>query len=203
MWNLIGRQLAVLKGHQGQVTGVEFSEDSKLLATASIDGTARVWNLKGQQLAILKGHLGPVYLMKFSRDSKLIATASIDGTVRLWNLKGQMLTVFKGHQSPVYLIEFSAKGHRLAIASVDGTGGMWNLKGQLLYHRVEGDEKLVVIDKHMLDQALGYGSSPTDFPRQWRTNGLHELLDRGCYWLKDYLTSHPEARDKLKVCQKR
>ena len=34
----------MLAGHQGAVTGVAFSPDGALLATASADGTARIWN---------------------------------------------------------------------------------------------------------------------------------------------------------------
>ncbi len=39
--------------------------------------------------------------------------------------------------------------------------------------------------------------------RVWRVEGLDQLLTRGCDWLKDYFVTHHEAREKLKVCQKR
>lgn len=39
--------------------------------------------------------------------------------------------------------------------------------------------------------------------RLLRVEGLDELLSRGCDRLKYYLTSHPEALEKLEVCQKR
>jgi O-acetyl-ADP-ribose deacetylase (regulator of RNase III) len=37
----------------------------------------------------------------------------------------------------------------------------------------------------------------------WRIGGLDELLVRGCDWLKDYVITHPEALEKLAVCQNR
>ncbi len=37
--------------------------------------------------------------------------------------------------------------------------------------------------------------------RLWRVETLDELLARGCDWLQCYLANHPEAREKLKVCQ--
>jgi WD40 repeat protein len=202
LWSLVGRQLAVLRGHQGQVTNVQFSAYGQRVATAGTDSTVQLWNMKGQQLAILKGHHGPVYFMQFSPDSKLLATASIDGTVRVWNQKGQQLSVFKGHQSPVYLLRFSTNNQKLAIASVDGTGEVWSRQGQLLYQPRGGDEELIQIEQRHLDNTSGYQASLKDFPREWRTEGLRELLDRSCNWLEDYLASHPEAREKLKVCHK-
>jgi WD40 repeat protein len=35
--------------------------------------------------------------------------------------------------------------------------------------------------------------------RLWRVETLDELLARGCDWLKYYLASHPEAREKLNL----
>ncbi|MEG3918580.1 WD40 repeat domain-containing protein [Microcoleus sp. T3_A4] len=37
--------------------------------------------------------------------------------------------------------------------------------------------------------------------RIWRVRELDELLAQGCLWLKDYLATHPEAREELKFCQ--
>lgn len=38
-----GAELAVLRGHEGGVEAVTFSPDGATVATASVDGTARVW----------------------------------------------------------------------------------------------------------------------------------------------------------------
>ncbi|MEG5048001.1 WD40 repeat domain-containing protein, partial [Microcoleus sp. B4-C1] len=88
LWNTSGKQLAVLKGHQGMVMSAEFSADGKLLATGGEDGTARLWNTSGKQLAVLKGHQGTVMSAEFSADGKLLATGGKDGTARLWKIGG-------------------------------------------------------------------------------------------------------------------
>jgi len=31
--------------------------------------------------------------------------------------------------------------------------------------------------------------------------GLDELLEQGCYWLKDYLAFHPATQSQLTICQ--
>ncbi|KAB8320614.1 hypothetical protein SD81_003290 [Tolypothrix campylonemoides VB511288] len=35
----------------------------------------------------------------------------------------------------------------------------------------------------------------------WGVGGLDELLARGCDWLQDYFVTHPEARERLRVCR--
>ncbi|HEY9727129.1 MAG TPA: hypothetical protein V6D50_11840, partial [Chroococcales cyanobacterium] len=35
----------------------------------------------------------------------------------------------------------------------------------------------------------------------WRVEDLSKMLQRGCDWLEDYLSTHPEYRERLKVCK--
>lgn len=84
--------------HKGTVRSVCFSPNQYTIATASIDGTAKLWDLQGSLLADFSGHKGnllkgetnfveltsPIYSICFSRDGKSLITGSQDGKVRFW-----------------------------------------------------------------------------------------------------------------------
>jgi molecular chaperone DnaK len=72
----------VLTGHRGQVTGVAFSPDGSLLASAG--GSLRVWEPATRVSRILTDHTAALTGVQFSPDGSLLATSSRDNTVRIW-----------------------------------------------------------------------------------------------------------------------
>ena len=80
-----GKEIAVLRGHDRQVTSAAFSPDGKRIVTASLDNTARVWDAaSGKEIAVLRGHDREVTSAAFSPDGSRIVTASRDKTARIW-----------------------------------------------------------------------------------------------------------------------
>ena len=123
--------------------GVAFSPDGTKLATASLDGTARLWNVAthDQIGAPLTAGAGAttgvpneafseaVSSVAFSPDGTLLATASWDGTARLWDVATQRqigppmsigLNLMTG-------VAFSPDGTMLATAGGDGTARLWDI----------------------------------------------------------------------------
>ncbi|MBI3242691.1 MAG: protein kinase [Chloroflexi bacterium] len=144
-----------LRGHSSGVSDVAFSPDGTRLATASLDGTAKIWDATtGQELFTLPqgGHAGAsgghgdhggeaagapggeLYSVAFNpaeRGTRL-ATAGQDGTVTVWDIStapGEaLLTLGEAAQAPpISAIAFSPDGTRLAAASTDGTVRVWDL----------------------------------------------------------------------------
>jgi WD40 repeat protein/ABC-type dipeptide/oligopeptide/nickel transport system ATPase subunit len=133
IWDLEGKEIAKLQGHQGAVFSVVFSSDGKRLATNGSDGTARIWDLEGKEIAKLQGHQGhqgAVSSVVFSSDGKRLATSGSDGTARIWDLEGKEIAKLQGHQGAVSSVVFSSDGKRLATSGSDGTARIWDLEGK-------------------------------------------------------------------------
>jgi WD40 repeat protein len=122
-----GKRIAVLKGHDHEVTSAAFSPDGPWCVTASKDGTARVWSAEdGSERLVLRGHEGTVHAVAVSGDGKWIATAGEDRTARIWHADtGKEWLTLRGHQGAVYSVAFSPDGERALTASQDGTARLW------------------------------------------------------------------------------
>ena len=143
-----GKESAVLRGHERDITGACFSPDGGQVLTASLDGTARLWDAgpAPEYALTLRGHNSPVSLARFSPDGRRLFTAfgprgevtspspRVGGVqeVRVWDVtSGKTLAVLKGLGSvedakrrdhllgSVHALDVSPDGEHLVTVSLD------------------------------------------------------------------------------------
>jgi WD40 repeat protein len=102
------QNLMILEAFQG----LAFSSDSRLLATASGDGTTQVWNVGSGQLVHTLPNGSKIY---FSPDNKYLATLD-DDSARIWNISSsnpQIIWEISGFNRWSYDIAFARNGQEL------------------------------------------------------------------------------------------
>lgn len=139
-----------LPGDVEVLWGAVFSPDGNKIATAGVDGTAKIWDaITGEKLLVLKGTIsgssvesGFVWSIAFSPDSRFLATAGGDQIVRIWNATtGEERSAFYAHDNHIFHLTFSPDGSRLATSSWDGTTKVWDAHtGEQLVALSEADD---------------------------------------------------------------
>ncbi len=115
-----GQELRNLpRGHEGWISSVCFSPDSKTLASGG--DTIVLWDVTtGMQKAVLTPplHKDPVTSLSFSPDSRFLASGHSDGKIVLWDVAtGHHKSNFPKHSGATRCISFSPDGKTLASGS--------------------------------------------------------------------------------------
>ncbi|HEY9648048.1 MAG TPA: TIR domain-containing protein [Chroococcidiopsis sp.] len=126
------QQRNVLDGHQGRVTGVSFSADGQLIASASADGTVKLWRPDGNPVATLTGHNAPVLSVAMFPNSRALVSGSANGSLKLWRADGVLIRSLRGHPAAINSVAVSPNGQLIASASDDATVTLWKPDGTLV-----------------------------------------------------------------------
>jgi WD40 repeat protein len=138
---------ATLKGHEAQVTTLDFDPRGRWLASGGWDDTARLWNVtnpsKPTAGGVFSGQSIHVEAVEFSPDGETLAVGAGDTTIHLWEvadpLRPRQGAVLTGHTGAVKDLSFDPQGHTLASVGTDGaTSGGWGENGTVRLWPVVG-----------------------------------------------------------------
>jgi WD40 repeat protein len=119
-----GKQIALLRGQRADVSGLTFSPDGKVIASADWEGNIRLWDIgSGKERASLGRHSEWVDAIAFAVDGKLLATGDRHGTVKVWDAaKGVEIRSLKGGIGAIQSLAISPDSKTLAMG-----GGITNV----------------------------------------------------------------------------
>ena len=133
--------------------------DQSLVATASIDLTAKLWNIQKtddvmsdddkdaaapfhiKEVAHLKGHEARLCSVAFHPTGSYVATTSFDHTWRLWDVEsgGTEILLQDGHARETYGVGFHPDGSLCSTTDFDGVVQVWDLRtGKSIHHFLVG-----------------------------------------------------------------
>jgi WD40 repeat protein len=130
VWDAATHRVAWTHREAKGVCGIAFAPDSRTLAIAFFDRTARLLDAAAGRVAATVGHHDKeVRGVAFSPDGRTLATASYDHTVKLWDLPGGgERAVLRGHTDMIFSVAFSPDGAALVSAGGDGVR-LWEVAG--------------------------------------------------------------------------
>ena len=100
LWDITsGNQTSSLRGHTAKITGISFSSDGTLMASASYDGSVRIWHLDDLNTlpVVFDDHATWVTSVMFTRDNKFVISGDKNGNLR--TLPTEITTIIKDYCS--------------------------------------------------------------------------------------------------------
>ncbi len=118
----------LMAGHEGSVINIEISPYGEYLASAGLDGTARLWNMEtGSELAVFKNHTDKVFNVAFSSDGKYFASAGADGQVCVYETgNARFVKCMPGTGKRLFRLAWSPTRDLLAAVGDDPVAVVWD-----------------------------------------------------------------------------
>ena len=125
-WRVAAWQVVVDLRERADVGGVALAPNGSLLATAALDGAARLRDVPGGPMETELVTPDALSGVAFSPDGAFVVTRARAGTARGYRVEGEPVSVLTGHTDAVTAAAFSSDGRSLVTGSADGTARIWD-----------------------------------------------------------------------------
>lgn len=129
-----GNTVQTLYGHTDWIYGLDWSNNGKMLVSASTDNSLKLWDpSKGKELKTLSGHTEWIWECQFDPKGKLIVSSASGGQLYLWNTGGKLVKKLEGMTGTIFNTDFSNDGKYIVAGSWDGQIALYDAKGKNLW----------------------------------------------------------------------
>ena len=130
VWDFeLGVELKTLEGHNGHVTALAMTADSRYVLSGGQDGVVHLWDLEtGTMLKTMTGHNTAIVMIHITADGQHVITGSSDGTVRAWLLRGGVLLQNLTSTENVHSMVLTPDGRQVITGSMDGNVEIWDFE---------------------------------------------------------------------------
>lgn len=113
--------------HRGVVTGIDWNQDGKLLASSCGDHAIRIWNVVTKTcLVTVNAGLDSIWCIKFSPNYQYVACGGADSSIGIWKVTKQnedttvtmnLVRTFREHRLSVNGIEWYSNNEIISVSS--------------------------------------------------------------------------------------
>jgi hypothetical protein len=125
-----GRLARNLRGHQVNITALDYHPYGEYIASGSTDTTMKVWDVRNKTcIQTYTGHEKEVTCVRFSPDGRWVASAAKDGQLLLWDLvAGKLMHTVKMGPAYITSFEFNPQEFLLAATTSMRTVRLWDME---------------------------------------------------------------------------
>lgn len=159
--------------HTDSILDIDFSSDSQLLASSSVDKIVKIVSLESSShdlasLAPLSclGHSAAVNSIRWAslQSKDLLASASDDHDIRIWDTTQpapilSSVSTLSGHSKEAFVVRWNpSHANQLASGSFDATARVWDATRQVSLFSLEHTDAVVTLDYATDGNLLASGS---------------------------------------------